>query len=80
MSRTVRKSADARKWADDTTPGKIEKLGRHKSCMGHRLTSKLRPGPGGINCPCCTKVPPGKLKVMTRRYERHTASIPDDTN
>ena len=34
--------------------------------------SKWKVGPGGINCPCCTKTPPGELKVKSRRAYRRT--------
>jgi len=27
-------------------------------------------GPGGINCPCCVKIHPSKLKIISRRYIR----------
>ena len=46
--------------------------------FGHRHNkfydgvTKWRPGPGGINCPCCTKAPPGELKVKSRRAYRRT--------
>jgi hypothetical protein len=43
--------------------------------MGHKNYGKYYIGPGGINCNCCTKFPPEKLKVKVRRLERHKANI-----
>lgn len=46
--------------------------------FGHRHSSlydglsKWKTGPGGINCPCCTKLPPAELKVKSRRALRRT--------
>lgn len=53
---------------------RTEKTARH----GHKhnklydVVLKWKPGPGGINCPCCTKAPPGELKVKSRRAYRRT--------
>ena len=43
--------------------------------MGHKNTGKLKIGPGGLNCVCCTKMPPDKLKVAVRRMERRKVKI-----
>lgn len=35
------------------------------------FVTKLKLGPGGINCSCCTHgMHPSKLKVLSRRIER----------
>jgi hypothetical protein len=54
----------------DATPWKAEKMGRHKRKEATRGGSKYKIGPGGINCRCCTKLPPEVIKVAIRRYER----------
>lgn len=71
MSRTVRNI----KWAKEKGihQGRIQKLGLHRACMNHKKVGKLALGPGGINCACCLKVKPDKVKVAFRRWERHTA-------
>lgn len=42
----------------------------HKPGMGHKSTGKLSVGCGGLNCPCCTKLPPNELKIKERRMNR----------
>lgn len=49
---------------------------RHKP-GGHKSVGKWAVGPGGINCPCCTKMAPNKMKVKVRRWERHTFRMED---
>lgn len=62
MSRTIK----------NKSPLKKNKRGWHISGMGHGKTNigKYKVGYGGINCPCCTILPPDELKIKTRRYIR----------
>lgn len=76
MSRTYRKIRN-KKWAKDFHDGKLQKLGLRRSCMHHLNTGKMALGPGGISCPCCIPVNRDEVKVKIRRWERHTAKLPD---
>lgn len=42
----------------------------HHNKIGHRQQGKFRFGIGGINCPCCTRMHPTKLKPKYARYLR----------
>lgn len=44
----------------------------------HAKTGKLKLGPGGMHCPCCSPLPPSKFKKFSNRYERRKGkqSIP----
>jgi hypothetical protein len=66
MSRTIRNT----RWKRDG-------MGLHKSCMGNNRTEyhKYNIGPGGLNCPCCTKLPPDEMKVKQRRYVRRNEKM-----
>lgn len=58
----------------------MQKLGgsKHKACLGHKSSGKYAVGPGGLNCPCCTKLPPDELKVKERRLNRRKTKIQDN--
>jgi hypothetical protein len=60
-------------------PWQAWKLAGHRSehnSMAHsEAGTKFVPGPGGINCGCCTRFPPAILKVVTRRVERRRSHI-----
>jgi hypothetical protein len=45
----------------------------HYNHNGHRQTGKWKCGPGGMDCPCCSKLPPNKLKVKFNRWMRRKA-------
>ena len=47
----------------------------HMQHVGHRQIGKWKCGPGGINCPCCVKVHPTKLKTLFARYMRRKAKL-----
>lgn len=48
-------------------------MGRQKmNVRDYQSTPKCLVGPGGMKCPCCTKLPPERLKVMIRRIKRRT--------
>lgn len=42
----------------------------HKSRKPITPNHKAHAGPGGINCPCCTRLEPTAFKRLTRRLER----------
>jgi len=48
---------------------------RSKRSMHRDAPEKFHLGPGGINCPCCTNLPPDELKVACRRAERRKGKI-----
>lgn len=55
----------------DCSEGKEHHLwSQHHNRMGHRTTGKYKVGIGGIDCPCCTKLPPNKLKKKISRLDR----------
>ena len=58
----------------------MQKLGgpKHKACLGHKSCGKYAVGVGGLNCPCCTKLPPDELKVKDRRLNRRKTKIQDN--
>ena len=43
--------------------------------MKHPNHGKLRIGPGGIDCPCCTKLPKNELKIKERRMIRRKDKV-----
>ena len=45
----------------------------HHNRNGHRQIGKWKCGPGGIDCPCCCKAHPSKLKVYFSRWVRRSA-------
>jgi hypothetical protein len=80
MARTRTKLKDILK-PTYVKPWQAHKLAKHKHlrhAMGHsEVGTKLTPGPGGINCGCCTRFTPEVLKIKSRRVERRRAHIMD---
>jgi len=74
MSRTKRDRNNRKACTEKLHDGKLQKLGKHKTGMGHKnLDGKMLVGPGGINCSCCNfKTTKATLKTKHRRHERHT--------
>ena len=73
MSRTKRNAT----WKK-LTPMQKQGGSKHRSCLGHKNSGKYQVGPGGLNCPCCTKLPPGEQKVKERRLNRRKGKIQDN--
>lgn len=76
MSRTKR-NIDVTKWDLVSPVRNIQRLTGHKKGAGHRNSGKYLVGPGGLNCPCCTKLPPDELKVKERRLIRRKTKVQD---
>lgn len=56
----------------------VQRLAGHKKGKGHKnLKGKYLVGPGGLNCPCCTKLPPEEQKIKERRLIRRMNKIQD---
>jgi len=81
MSDTKR-NIDLSKWDMshlDRPVHNVQKLAGHKKGNGHRnLKGKYCVGVGGLNCPCCTKLPPEEQKVKERRLNRRKDKIKDN--
>jgi len=81
MSDTKR-NIDMSKWDFtnlDRPVHNVQKLTGHKKGKGHKnLKGKYRVGIGGLNCPCCTKLPPEEQKVKERRLNRRKDKIKDN--
>jgi hypothetical protein len=79
MSRTKR-NIDKSQWDFshlDRPVHNVQKLTKHKTGLGHKSRGKYSVGICGLNCPCCTKLPPDELKVKERRLNRHKTKIQD---
>jgi hypothetical protein len=81
MSRTKR-NIDKSKWDFshlDRPVHNVQKLTAHKHGNGHKnKKGKYYVGVCGLNCPCCTKLPPEEMKVKERRLNRRKTKIQDN--
>jgi hypothetical protein len=81
MSDTKR-NIDKSKWDMshlDRPVHNVQKLAVHKHGNGKRnKKGKYYVGVGGLNCPCCTKLPPEEQKVKERRLERRKQKVQDN--